>query len=195
MTNPLDPVDDDSTPLDDEEREGLLLSYITTRAELNEAELACILKAEEWAFSRKRGVLDQIFLDTLHKKMLGEVWRWAGEIRRTEKNIGIDAYQIRTEVKNLIDDCAFWIQNETYDYDEIATRFHHRLVYIHPYANGNGRHSRLAADLLLVSMGQERFSWGRENLVSASETRSRYITALRSADNHDYKDLLEFVRS
>ena len=195
MTNPLDPADNDSTPLDNEEREGLLLSYITTRAELNEAELACILKAEEWAFSRKREVLDQKFLDTLHKKMLGEVWSWAGEIRKTEKNIGIDAYQIRTEIKKLIDDCSFWIDNETYDYDEIATRFHHRLVYIHPYANGNGRHSRLAADLLLVSMGQERFSWGRKNLVSVSETRSSYIAALRSADEHDYKYLLEFVRT
>lgn len=195
MTNPLDPVDDDSTPLDDEERKGLLLSYITTRAELNEAELASILRAEEWAFSRKREVLDQKFLDMLHKKMLGEVWSWAGEIRIAEKNIGIEAYKIRTEMRDLIDDCAFWIKNDTYDFDEIATRFHHRLVYIHPYANGNGRFSRLATDLLLVFMGQERFSWGSGNLVSVSETRSRYISALRSADNHDYKDLLEFVRS
>lgn len=195
MTDRLYEQDDANTPLTPEEREGLIPSYITLRSELNEAEQANILEVEEWAFSRKRNVLDERFLTNLYKRMLGRVWRWAGEFRRTERNIGIDPYRISVELRQLVDDCRYWIEHDTYPPDEIAARFHHRLVFIHPFANGNGRHARLATDLLLVKLGQARFSWGQVNLVDASETRQRYISALRAADQHDYGTLLEFVRS
>jgi len=127
--------------------------------------------------------------------MYGNVWRWAGRYRTSGKNIGIDAYRIPTELRQLLDDCRYWIENGTYEPDEIAVRFHHRIVSIHCYPNGNGRHARLAADLLLKSMGKERFSWGGENLVDVGETRERYIAALQAADEHDIGPLLEFVRS
>ena len=195
MTDPLVPQDDGRTELTEEEREGLIPSYITLRSELNEAEQANILEAEEWAFARKRDLLAEEFLNNLHKRMYGNVWRWAGRYRTSGKNIGIDAYRIPTELRQLLDDCRYWIENGTYEPDEIAVRFHHRIVSIHCYPNGNGRHARLAADLLLKSMGQERFSWGGENLVDVGETRERYIAALQAADEHDIGPLLEFVRS
>ena len=195
MTDPLVPQDDGRTELTEEEREGLIPSYITLRSELNEAEQANILDAEEWAFARKRDLLEEGFLNNLHKRMYGNVWRWAGRYRTSGKNIGIDAYRIPTELRQLLDDCRYWIENGTYEPDEIAVRFHHRIVSIHCYPNGNGRHARLAADLLLKSMGQERFSWGGENLVDVGETRERYIAALQAADEHDIGPLLEFVRS
>jgi len=195
MSDPLDPVDDASTPLSPEEREDLIPSYITLRGELNEAEQANILKAENWAFSRKRNVPNMKFLNDLHRRMFGGVWKWAGKFRHSGKNIGVDAYRISNDLRQLIDDCLYWIEHGTYEPDEIAARFHHRLVFIHVYPNGNGRHARLAADLLLVFMGQDRFSWGREGLNDAGETRARYVAALRSADNHDYQPLFSFVRS
>ncbi len=195
MTDPLADQDDAATPLSDEEREGLIPSYITLRSELNEAEQANIQEAENWALKRKRDVLDERFLDGLHKRMFGRVWRWAGEYRRTGKNVGVEAYRIPTELRALIDDCRYWIENGTYDPDEIAARFHHRLVWIHPYPNGNGRHARLATDLLLIAMGRKRFPWGSASLVDPGYTRKAYVAALRSADRHDIAPLLAFVRS
>lgn len=127
--------------------------------------------------------------------MFGRVWKWAGHYRRTGKNIGIDAYRIPMELRNLLDDVRFWIEHSTYQPDEIGARFHHRLVWIHLFPNGNGRHARTATDLLLVTTGATRFTWGRENLVDAGETRRAYVDALRAADAHDYGPLLAFVRS
>lgn len=187
--------DDASTPLTHEEREGLIPSYITLRRELNEAEQANILETEVWAFTRKRDVLDERFLKSLHKRMFGRVWRWAGKFRQSERNIGVKFYRIPVDLWQLLDDCRYWIENETYPTDEIATRFHHRLVLIHPFPNGNGRHARLATDLLLVKLGRPRFSWGSVNLVDPGETRQKYVAALRAADNHDIGPLFEFVRS
>ncbi len=128
--------------------------------------------------------------------MYGNVWKWAGEHRRSGKNIGdVDAYRIPTELRELLDNCRYWIDKKTYEPDEIAARFHHRLVFIHCYPNGNGRHARLATDLLLMQMGEVPFSWGAANLVDAGEIRTRYIEALQAADRHDIGPLLGFVRS
>jgi len=195
MTDPPGEQDDASTPLTDEEREALIPSYITLRGELNEAEQANILEAEEWTLARPRDALDERFLKDLHKRMFGRVWRWAGQLRQSTKNSGIDAYRIPQELRQLIHDCRYWIKNTTYALDEIAARFHHRLVAIHPFTNGNGRHARLATDLLLIALEQPRFTWGRENLVDINETRQTYVKALRAADKHDIGPLLAFVRS
>ena len=195
MSDPLLPEADGQTPLTHEELEGLIPSHITLRGELNEAEQTNIIQAQNWAYKRNNKVLSIDFLNALHKRMFGNVWKWAGKFRTSGKNIGVDAYKIQTELKELIDNTAHWIEHETYELDEIAAQFHHKLVYIHPYPNGNGRHSRMAADLLLRSRGHEPFSWGRKNLTSPSKTRAEYIAALRAADNHDYEKLFKFVRS
>ena len=195
MSDPLFEQSDGSTPLTEEEREGLIPSYIALRGELNEAEQANILEAESWAFARKRNVLDQAFLNSLHKRMFGNVWKWAGKFRRSGKNIGVDPHRIAVDLHQLIDDCGYWKEHGTYEPDEIAARFHHRLVSIHPYANGNGRHARMAADLLLKSMHYPRFSWGSASLIDSGDARANYIAALRAADNHNYGPLFEFVRS
>ncbi len=195
LTDRLEEEVDASTPLTEEEQQQLIPSYIALRHELNEAEQSNILEAAEWAFLRKRNVLSERLLDNLHKRMFGRVWHWAGDHRQSNKNIGIDAYRIPTELRHILEDCRYWIENTTYEHDEIAARFHHRLVWIHPYPNGNGRHARLATDLLLAGLGCKAFSWGRLNLVDASKTRSEYIAALRAADKHDIEPLLEFVRT
>ena len=195
MTDPLVEEDDASTPLTEEEREELIPSYITLRYELNEAEQRNNLEAEEWSFSRKRDVLSERFLKDLHKRMFGRVWRWAGKFRQTERNIGVDAYRIVTDLRQLLDNCQYWIDHVTYEPDEIAVRFHHQLVFIHPFPNGNGRHARTATNLLLVALGRPPFSWGSTSIVDASETRQAYVAALRVADGHDFALLSQFVRS
>jgi Fic-DOC domain mobile mystery protein B len=195
MSDPLIRNDDGQTPLTHEEFEGLIPSHITMRGELNEVEQANIVRAQSWAYRRTNNVLCIDYLNDLHQRMFGRVWKWTGKFRHSNKNIGIDAYQIPVALKDLIDDTQVWIESRTYEADEIAARFHHRLVSIHPYPNGNGRHSRLAADCLLRSMGHPTFSWGSENLTDASETRALYIEALRAADGGDYGKLFDFVRS
>lgn len=184
-----------ATPLTGEEREDLIPSYITLRRELNEAEQANILEAETWAFRRKRDVLEERFLKNLHKRMLGNVWRWAGSYRRSERNLGVEARRIPQDVGQLISDCRYWIDHKAHEPDETAARFHHKLVWIHAFPSGNGRHARLATDLLLTALGRERFSWGRANLVDHTATRKAYVDALQAADSHDMTALLAFVRS
>lgn len=186
-----------ATPLDPDEAHGLLLSHITTRAELDRWEQENITEAEVWAFRRTpRDILTDGFMKRLHKRMFGNVWRWAGEYRATGKNIGVPAWQIAAELRTLCADTAVWLEHCSYPPDEIAVRFHHRLTAIHPFPNGNGRHARLMTDILLVHLlKQPRFTWGSGNLVNASECRQQYINALRAADRHDYVALLEFIRS
>ena len=195
MPDPLIEHDDAATPLTPAEREGLIPAYITLRHELNEAEQEGVLATDRWVFERRRQVLSERFLLGLHKRMFGQVWRWAGRFRTTERNIGVPSYRIGVDLVQLLDDARYWIDHKTFSPDEIATRFHHRLVEIHCFPNGNGRHARLATDALLASLNQPRFSWGQQNLVSATETRRAYVTSLRAADAHDMTPLLAFVRS
>jgi len=197
MSNPLFTEGDDAnTPLTPIEREGLILSYITTRAELNEAEQENISEADQWAFSRRRGdVLDVDFLTNLHRRMLRQVWRWAGAFRTSERNIGIAPHQIEVELHQLVDDARYWTDHKTYVPDEIALRFHHRLVAIHPFPNGNGRHARMAADLLVTRLGRPRFTWGGASLVEPAESRRAYVSALQAADGADIEPLLAFART
>ncbi len=187
---------EDATPLTPEERRGLIPSYISTRAELNREEQNNILEAEIWAHSRHRKILSIDALKKLHRRMFGNVWEWAGTFSQVhDRNIGVQPYMIESELHRLLDDVRYCIDHETYTPDEIAVRFHHKLVWIHPFPNGNGRFSRLAADMLVTSLGRERFSWGMGDLRSGNDIRRSYIDALRQADNHDMEALIAFVRS
>lgn len=186
---------DDATPLTPEEREGLIPSHVTLRRELNELEQQNILEADTWAFNRKRNPVNEAFVRTLHGRMFGNVWRWAGSYRTSNKNIGVGRDQIQNRLNETLNDVEYWIENKTYAPDEIAARFHHALVFIHPFPNGNGRWSRLMADILIVRLGQPRFTWGRSSLRAVDESRKNYIEALGAADNHDITNLLAFVRS
>ena len=186
-----------ATPLDPDEAAGLIPSHITNHAQLNEWEMVNILEGEHWAFSRKhKNMLESDFVRRLHKRMFGDTWRWAGAFRTTEKNIGIDPIRIPLALHNLCEDVKTQLEYKSYPLDEIAARFSHRLVAIHPFANGNGRLSRTLADLLLVQHGAQRFTWGAgADLVAEGEVRQRYLAALRAADRQDYDLLLAFVRS
>lgn len=186
-----------ATPLDRGETEGLIPSSIATQAELNAFEQANILEAERWALGgrRRRDCLTDGFVRTLHRRMFGLVWKWAGTYRRSNKNLGVDWPQVAAEVQKLCGDAAYWVEHQTYAWDELAARFHHRLVSIHPFPNGNGRHARLMADVLLRANGQEPFTWGAGGLTNAGDARTAYIAALRAADKRDFGPLLGFVRS
>jgi Fic-DOC domain mobile mystery protein B len=186
---------DHATPLTPEEMLDLIPAHITFRRELNEAEQENISRAQDWAFARRRNLISEKFIKELHRQMFGDVWRWAGKFRRSERNIGITFYEIPVALHQLIDDTHAWVQFSAYPLDEIAVRFHHRLVQIHPFANGNGRHARLIADLLAISLGGNRFSWGRESLRDAGVMRHTYISSLKSADDHEVGPLIAFARS
>jgi Fic-DOC domain mobile mystery protein B len=173
----------------------LIPSHIAYRSELNAAEQGNILRAQAWALSRRRNLLSEKFVKDLHRQMLGDVWRWAGKFRTSERNIGIAHWEIPVALRILLDDTKAWIEYKTYPPDEIAVRFHHRLVQIHPFPNGNGRHSRLMADLLVMQLGRERFSWGRQSLGNAGAVRTRYIQALKACDHNEIGPLLAFARS
>lgn len=187
---------DDATPLEPEERDGLLQAWITYRRELNEAEQTNIISGAAWARrQRRKDILTEAFLKQLHGKLFGTVWKWAGEYRRTERNIGIEPLRIQIEIRTAFDDARFWIDNESFQQEESAVRLHHRLVSIHPFPNGNGRTTRFIADLLMENLGNNPFTWGRSNLIAIDETRNRYIAALRAADAHNIRPLLEFALS
>ncbi len=184
-----------STPLDADELSLLLPGHITTQKELNEWEQLNILQGELWAKQHQKDILTERYIRKLHQKMFGSTWAWAGRFRTSNKNIGCEWHQIPVQLRTLLDDVKYHIDQETYIPDEIAVRFHHRLVSIHPFPNGNGRHARLCADLLIQKMGLPRFTWGGGNLVDATETRKKYIAALQAADNHNIQTLLVFARS
>ena len=184
-----------STPLEQEELAQLIPIHLTTQEELNAWEEKNILAAQKWAF-RQKEILSVAFVKKLHNQMFNETWKWAGEFRRSEKNLGINWQHIPVKVKELCDDVHYQLNHESYSKDEIAIRFHHRLVWIHAFPNGNGRHARLMADVLIVQQGGSRFSWGmHQDLYKATAIRKQYIQALQSADHGDYLDLLKFSRS
>lgn len=184
-----------ATPITPAERGGLIPTHVTMRYELNELEQQNILEAEQWAFARKRNVLDETFLRSLHRRMFNHVWRWAGDYRTTERNLGVESYRIQPEIRQVLGDAHYWVEHETYAHDELAVRVHHRLVFIHPFPNGNGRWSRMAADLLIVALGGLRFTWGSANLQAPGDIRKMYIDALHAADNHDLRPLIAFARA
>jgi len=189
---------DGQTPLDEEESEGLLIPTITTRQELDEFEQLNIERAIKWSLGKKfsaEQILTEEFVKQVHKKMFEEIWKWAGEFRKSNKNIGVPWTQVGINLKSLLDDCRFWIQKNTHGPDETAVRFKHRIVQIHCFSNGNGRHSRLMGDLIITKIfNSEAFSWGGNNLVKPGEERSVYLQAIKAADQGNIIPLLEFSR-
>ena len=187
------------TPLDEDEKEGLLIPAIATRGELDEFEQQNIEHAIQWTLTRnfmKQKIFSESFIKDVHKRMYKDVWKWAGEFRKTNKNIGVDKWSISIELKKLLDDAIFWVENETYTPDEIAIRFKHRLVSIHCFPNGNGRHSRLMADIIIENIFKKPvFTWGTANLTREGDARTEYIKAIKAADLEDYSLLLAFARS
>lgn len=185
-----------ATPLDPDELAGLKFKHITTRGQLDHLEQANIQNGLRWLERRKNAdILTEHFVRDLHKRLFGEVWSWAGSFRATGKNIGVDPIQISVQLRMLLDDVRYWIENGTYEPVEIALRFHHRLVYIHLFPNGNGRHARIMADVLLAkTLNKDPIDWaGGHNLQAMNARRQTYIHALRRADHGDYGPLQEFV--
>jgi Fic-DOC domain mobile mystery protein B len=188
---------DGRTPLDPDEKAGLIPAFIETKGALNDWEQENILQAVKWLQRVKaQEVLSEGFCRDLHKKMFNKTWSWAGKFRQSDKNIGCDWTLVAVKLNQLLGNTQYWVENKSFPPDELATRFHHALVWIHPFPNGNGRHARMMTDALLKQLGQKAFSWGSgANLTSANEVRARYLAALRAADRNDFTDLLVFVRS
>ncbi len=195
MSDGLIPTGDGHTELDEDERHDLIPTYIATRRELFDAEQRNITQALLRPPPTVVRLLDDKYLRDLHRAMFGDVWSWAGRYRTRETNIGVEPAFISTSVRALVDDARTWIERATYTSDEIGARFHHRLVAVHPFVNGNGRHGRVAADLLVVALGGVAFSWGARLSVSTDELRRSYRRALVEADHGDLSALLTFARS
>ena len=187
------------TPLDEEEIQGLLLPTIATHGELDEFEQQNIEQAVLWAMGRafkSKVVFSEDFVRMIHKRMFKNVWAWAGEFRKTNKNIGVDYWQIPVELRSLLEDVKYWYEHHAFSPDEIAIRFKHRIVCIHCFANGNGRHSRLIADIIVEKIYNEPvFTWGSAKLLKKGEARLLYLQALKEADKGNYSLLLAFARS
>jgi len=188
------------TPLSPEDAAGLIPSLASQR-DLNEWEAKNILAAHNWAFNQRvlnaRNPVDEIYVRDLHRKMFGRTWKWAGTYRKTNLNLGCPYPEIYQRLPVLLGNVRYWLENKTYEIDEIAVRFHYQLVFeIHAFPNGNGRHARLIADILAVKHGRPKFSWGRVNLVPAGAAREAYLAALRSldADNNNIRPLMDFAR-
>lgn len=187
---------DGATPLDPDELNGLKFKHVSTRGELDQLEQAGITEGLKWLEKQKNpDVLSEAFVLELHKRLFGRVWRWAGTFRRTEKNIGVDPIQVAIQLRQLLDDAKYWVEHGTYPPKELAARFHHRLVFVHPFPNGNGRHARIMADAVLTKLlNESAIDWaGGYRLEAMNERRNQYIAALRAADGHDMSALLEFV--
>lgn len=188
----------DFTELSDEEREGLKPKWVKTRADLNRAEADNIAKAVTYVYQsrlRPRTIISESWLRRLHKRMYEDVWNWAGMYRRTDKNLGVPKHEVASSLAQHVDNASFWLTNATYRHDELAIRFGHRLVWIHPFPNGNGRWHRLASDALIISLGGARFSWGGAGeLTEQSPMREQYIRAVKLADEYDFSELLTFAR-
>jgi Fic-DOC domain mobile mystery protein B len=188
-----------ATPLDPDEAAGLIPAHIATQNDLNMWEEANILQAEQWMGRvvrlKKRTLLDEGFVRDLHHQMFNQTWRWSGTFRKSNKNIGVEWSQVATKLRNLLDNTQYQIGYAVASPDEIAIRMHHQMVWIHPFPNGNGRHSRLMADALAMYLGRPRFSWGAQSLVNESRTRDAYLQALRLADTGDLSALMVFARS
>jgi Fic-DOC domain mobile mystery protein B len=187
------------TPLDEDEKDGLLIETIATRGELDEFEQLNIEEAIQWVLGRSmkpEKILSESFIRNLHLRMYKNVWKWAGNFRTSDKNLGIDKWQIPTALKTLCDDVNYWAENKIYPPDEIAIRFKHRIVSIHCFPNGNGRHSRLIADIIIDKIYKQTvFTWGAANLVKSGDARTKYLDAIREADKGHYRALLKFARS
>lgn len=189
-----------ATPLEPDDLDGLIPSDIATRGDLDRAELENIVDARTWAVGRRwepDRVLRVEVLRDLHRRMFRDVWRWAGELRRRETSIGVAPEVVTIELRNLVDDTAFWLANGTYDLDEAVLRFHHRLVQVHAFRNGNGRHARFCADLLARGLRLPPYTWGGQDLADATAARAAYLTALRAMDaNRDeFGPLRDFARA
>lgn len=184
-----------ATPIDPDEAAGLIPAHLTLQRELNEYEEANILEAMEWVLARRRGdPLNERFVHTVHRRMFNQTWKWAGRARRSDKNIGVSWVEISSHLRQLMGDVRAQVEHEAYSAFEIAARYHHRLVAIHVFPNGNGRHARLMADLLLTELIGQRFEWGRSSLAEASDLRAGYIAALRAADKNNLRPLIEFLK-
>lgn len=187
------------SPLDDEELDCLKVTSVSTRQELDELEQLNIEQAIKWIIHRrfsKEKILEESFIKEIHERMFGDVWTWAGTFRQSNKNIGVDWTYIHVELRTLLDDTKYWIENSTFVPDELAIRFKHRLVKIHCFPNGNGRHSRLMGDILIEKvLSRKIFSWMNSNLVLPGDARKEYLAAIREADNGVYKRLMKFARS
>jgi Fic-DOC domain mobile mystery protein B len=195
LTDLADDEPEGATPLTPEAREGLIPAGVTLRRELNEHEQANIAEANLWATGRRHNPVTVPFCRNLHKRMFDRVWKWAGVYRKSNTNIGVDHSQIEQQLYQLVGNTQWWIDNKTFETDEIAVRYHHGLVAIHPFPNGNGRWSRLMGDALARYLGRPVFSWGGSQLVSNDKVRDAYLVALRKADGDDFPDFLAFARS
>ncbi|HXQ81690.1 MAG TPA: mobile mystery protein B [Opitutaceae bacterium] len=193
------PADAGSGPIAPKEA-ALLLPSLSTRAQLDEIERLRINAARVWAMRgavlRRGDLLTEAFVRDLHRRMFGGIWRGAGRYRTNEGGKGWEARRIPGGVRMFLDDAEGWIRFSTYPVHEAAVRLHHRLRSIQPWSNGNGRHARLLADIVVASQGEEPLTWGsRSDPAGSPRAGARYLDAIRAADSGGMERLVDFARS
>lgn len=178
------------TPLDDLSG---LKADITKRGELDTLEFQNNLKAYQKYFLKPLS-LTRIFthrgLLRIHQEMFGEVWSWAGEKRKSGKNLGPPPAKVGFEINRLLFDFHRWEKSKI-EPIEIAARLHQRLVWIHPFENGNGRWARMAANLYLHGKGLPLIQWPTDQEFVKKVFKPAYLSALRAADGGDHGPLLK----
>ncbi|HEX8838594.1 MAG TPA: mobile mystery protein B [Candidatus Acidoferrum sp.] len=188
-----------NAPLHPDQAKQLIPALLTKEA-VNQYEEENISSARAWVFSPRRlahiDPFDELFVRELHRRMFDKTWRWAGKYRNTESNLGLQVHEIlQNRVGALLGNGRDWVEHKVFPPDEIAVRFHHGLVLIHPFPDGNGRHGRLYADMIARKLARPEFTWGSANLVRSGKTRDAYLRAMKVADAGDIKPLLAFARS
>lgn len=193
-----------ATPLNLDDMLGLKYKHIDTREQLNEVEAANILQGQIWASKLNKGakeltrddIFNRDFVSDLHKALFGEVWEWAGHFRKRELNIGVDPKNIAVDLHNFLEDAKCWLEFKHYDNLELSARIQHRLVQIHPFVNGNGRHSRVFTDIVRVYLLNEKpIKWANAKLENMTEERNSYISGLREADVGDLSTFIKYLQS
>lgn len=188
-----------ATPLSPDDLLGLKLPHVQTRAQLNEIEAANILQGQNWVSSLKVLTLDDIFsrdfVIALHKNLFGDIWQWAGTFRLRELNIGVEPKNIPIDLHNFLEDAKCWLEFKHFSDLELSARIQHKLVQIHPFVNGNGRHARIFTDIVRVFLlNKKPLRWAKAKLEDMTTERAAYIAGLRKADGGDFSEMVDYLK-
>jgi len=201
-----------STPIEPDDHQFLVpeMKHLITWADVDAEEASNIAKGRAWLIAQ-HFTLDDLFdtltLRTIHQRMFGKVWTWAGSVRRRETSIGIDPSQIQTQFEQLVQNFRWRAANadeigfSEEERRELGIRFHTEMVAIHAFVNGNGRHARLVANLVdsamgLGSLADPLYPWGARSGLPSAESRKLYLDAIKLAGSRgEYGPLLDIATS
>ena len=182
------------TPLPPELQKGLISKNVQTIGELDEYEEQNIAEGMVWLEDSNANSLNYSFWLRLHKKLFGNVWNWAGEIRSHDLGNADFLYpeKVRPALMQLIGDAEYWFKNDTYPKKETIARIHEKLLTIHPFANGNGRWSRILTEYICKQNKIDIPKWNLKSKDDPQKRRKEYIEAVELARHK--RQFLKLIR-